>query len=350
MTMCNHRERHNRSDRNLAWLGGLILTGLWVGGCGDQPLTWKGPTGGSRGEAEGVFIVAEGTTLKLAFITNNASEFWNIARKGLEKAEKELGIRVDFKAPPQQEVKIQNQYLEDLLVQGYHGIAISPIAAADQVREIDRAAAQLNIITQDSDSPKSKRLSYIGTNNFQAGKTLGEQIVRLLPTGGKIAVFVGTFSADNADARFRGIKEAIAGKNIQVVAQKEDNKQEVVAKTNVEDVLNAISDIDMLVGLWAYNGPAIVSALKGSGKAGKVKCVCFDEEDGTLAGIQDGTVECTVVQKPFELGYQSAKLLRELCYKGESALPKDRQIDTGIDVIDKSNVAAFKAKLAELKK
>ncbi|HEY2586162.1 MAG TPA: sugar-binding protein [Tepidisphaeraceae bacterium] len=286
---------------------------------------------------------------KFAFVTNNASDFWKIASAGVHKYEKEKGVAVDIKMPPNGKVEEQNGIIEDLVAQGYNGIAVSVIAPNDQVAEINRAAAKTNVICFDSDCPKSNRLAYIGTNNFEAGKVLGEQIVKLLPNGGKMAVFCGTFAADNAKQRLDGVKEAIKGHNIEIVAQKEDQTDRNKARTNVEDVLNSYSDLNLLCGLWSYNGPAIVKAVDASGKKGKVLVAVFDEEQGTLDGIENGTVSCTVVQKPFQFGYLSAQLMDELATKGKSALPNPPVIDTGVRIIDAKNVADFKAELAKLK-
>ena len=323
----------------------------FVAGCG-QPSGPAAPSEESSAQAPGsrVKTVSEETPLKLAFVTNNTSEFWKIAQKGLEKARAEHGIEIDYKAPNTGKVEEQKKILEDLVSQGYHGVAISVIAAEDQTRDIDRAAERLNVITQDSDAPKSQRLAYIGTNNYQAGRALGEEIKKRLPEGGEMAVFVGTLAADNARERLKGIEDAIAGAGIEIIAKKEDNKDQNKANTNVEDVITAHPDIDLLAGLWSYNGPAILAAVERSGKQGAIKVVAFDEEDATLDGIERGSLECTVVQKPFEFGYRSALLLRDLCQKGAEALPEGGIVDTGVEVIDKSNVSAFKKKLAELRR
>jgi ribose transport system substrate-binding protein len=287
---------------------------------------------------------------KFAFVTNNASEFWKIASAGVHKYEKEAGVSVDIKMPPNGKVEEQNQILEELVAQGYNGIAISVIAPDDQVAEINRAAAKTNLICFDSDCPKSNRLAYIGTNNFEAGKALGEQIVKLLPSGGKMAVFVGTFSADNAKQRLDGVQAAIKGHNIEIVAQKEDQTDRNKARTNVEDVLNGYSDLNLVCGLWSYNGPAIAKAIDASGKKGKVLAAVFDEEDGTLDGIGSGTIACTVVQKPFQFGYLSSKMLNDIATKDKSVIPNPPVVDTGVRVIDSKNVGDFRKELAELKK
>ncbi len=291
--------------------------------------------------------------VKLAFITNNTSEFWKIAAAGIHKYEKEAKVQVDLKLPASGTAENQNQILQDLVSQKYDAIAISTIAPNDQVPLLDKVAEKTNLITFDSDAPKSKRLLYIGTDNYQAGRVLGGRIVELLPKGGKIAVFVGTFAADNAAQRLKGIEDVIAGHNIQVVDKREDNTDRAKARSNVEDIVNAHHDLAMVVGLYNYNGPAIAAALDGLGKKGKVLAACFDEDDGTLSGIEDGAIQVTVVQKPFMFGYLASKWMNELATKGEAAkaaIPPSKSIDTGVDLIDKTNVAGFKAKLAELKR
>jgi len=309
--------------------------------------------GGCRAESGASAGAAPSELQQLAFVTNNASEFWKIAAAGIRKYEAEAKVQVDVKMPPNGATEEQNQLLENLSSQGYDAIAVSAIAPNDQVPVLDRVAAKLPLITFDSDAPNSQRLLYIGTNNYEAGKVLGGEIVKLLPAGGKMAVFVGSLSADNAAQRFRGIRDAIAGKNIEIVDQREDNTDRAKARANVEDIITARSDLNLVAGLWSYNGPAIAAAIEALGKKGKVLAAVFDEEEGTLAGIERGAIAVTVVQKPFEFGYLSSKWLHALATRGEAArqeLPAGRVIDTGVEVITTANVGEFQQRLAEMKR
>ncbi|MDB5320977.1 MAG: ABC-type sugar transport system, periplasmic component [Phycisphaerales bacterium] len=328
-------------------------------GCDDKPkvTTTGGPGSGGGAPKRMAYKAPAGAQPKIAFITNNVSAFWNIAKAGVAQYEKESGIKVDVKQPQNGKVEEQNRFLEDLVSQGYNGIAISVIAPEAQTAEINKACEKANVVTHDSDAPAAARIAYIGTVNYEAGKRLGQEIVKLMPDGGKVAVFVGMMSADNARQRFQGLKDAVSvNPKIEVMQPKEDQKSAKTAMTNVESVIGQ-PGIKMLVGLWSYNGPAIASVLSASGKKGEIKAAVFDEEDGTLQGIKDGVIECTVVQKPYQFGYRSAKLLHELAMKGEEAIPKDPIIDTGVEVITNKptvpgsthNVDEFSAELAKLK-
>jgi ribose transport system substrate-binding protein len=291
--------------------------------------------------------------VKLAFVTNNASEFWKIAAAGLHRYEQEGKVQVDLKMPSNGTTEEQNQILENLASQGYDAIAVSAIAPTDQVPVLNQVATKSKLITFDSDAPQSRRLLYIGTNNYEAGKALGAEIVKLLPKGGKMAVFVGTLSADNAAQRLKGIEDAIAGKKIEIVDKREDNTDRAKARSNVEDIINAHRDLALVAGLWSYNGPAIAAAIEALGKKGKVQAAVFDEEEGTLSAIANGTIAVTVVQKPFQFGYLASKWMHELATRPEAAmaqLPPGKILDTGVEVINKDNVAEFQRRLAEMKK
>src|SRR5215475_11627396 len=243
---------------------------------------------------------------RIVFITNNASDFWTIARKGAEKAQAELpNVDIEFRINDDSSAAGQQRMVDDLLAKGVKGIAISPVDPKNQVQLINRAASQAVVVTQDSDAPSSKRTCYIGTDNEAAGVQAGKLVKEALLQGGQIMVFVGMLDAQNAQERYRGLQKALEGSNIKIIDVRTDDTDRVRAKSNAADALVKYPDIAGMVGLWSYNGPAILSAVKEAGKTGKVKIIAFDEEDETLAGIKDGSIYATVVQQPFEFGYQS---------------------------------------------
>ena len=315
----------------------------------------KADSGGSAstmpsGGTAMVHKAADPNNLRLAFVTNNASEYWKICQGGVHRFEKESGIQVEFKIPANGKTEEQNVILENLASQGYDGIAVSVVAPNDQVSNIDAATKKTNVICCDSDCPKSDRIEYVGTENFTAGQELGKDIVKLLPNGGKIAVFVGTFSADNAAQRLAGIQDQINGHNITIVAKKEDATDKAKARSNVEDVMNANPDLNCVVGLWSYNGPAIASAIAGSGKKGKVLAAVFDQEQGTLDGVKAGTITCTVVQDPFGFGYAACQQLQQMATQGPAfKVPASRKVLFPVKTVDSTNIDQYNKDLAAQK-
>jgi ribose transport system substrate-binding protein len=307
---------------------------LLVAGCGKSDSAASGPK-----------------PLKLAFLSNNAAPFWTIARKGCEDGAKEAGaVQLDFRIPASASAAEQQQIIDDLLAKGIDGLALSPVDPANQTDVLDKAAGQALVITADSDAPASKRLCYIGTDNKAAGHEAGKLLKAALPNGGRVMVFVGSLDAQNAADRFAGLKEEIAGSNLEILDVRTDETDHVRAKTNVQDTLVKYPDIAGLVGLWSYNGPAIRSAVKDAGKIGQVKIVCFDEEEETLAGVAAGDIYGTVVQQPYEFGKQAIERMAKKLRGDDTVFPAAGRIVIPTLNIQKDNVADFQAKLNALVK
>jgi ribose transport system substrate-binding protein len=291
-----------------------------------------------------------GVESKLAFVTNNASDFWSIARRGVEKADNELtDVSAEFRITSDGSAAEQKRIIDDLLAKGINGIAISPVTPENQTALINEAAAKALVFTQDSDAPNSNRACYVGTDNVAAGRQAGQLIKEVLPAGGKIMLFVGKLDARNAQERVQGIREVLKDSNIQILDVRTDDADEVRAKSNAADTLVRHPDIKALVGLWSYNGPAIFSAVKDAKKVGQVKIVAFDEADDTLAGIREGAIHATVVQQPFEFGYQAIKLMAQVLKGDKSAIPPNKQVVVPTLVVNKDNVEEFTKKINELR-
>src|SRR5689334_21737931 len=289
-------------------------------------------------------------TLKLAFVTNNSADFWTIARRGVEQADKELpDVDAEFRLTADGTAAEQQRVVDDLLTKGVDAIAISPVDPQNQTAMIDAAAKRALVFTQDSDAPQSARTCYIGTDNVAAGRQAGQLIREAIPEGGAIMLFVGKLDARNAQERVQGIKEVLAGSNIHIIDVRTDDADNVRAKANAADTLVRYPDIKGLVGLWSYNGPAILNAVREAGKVGRVRIITFDEADETLAGIKAGAIHATVVQQPYEFGYQAIKRMAQAVRGDRSFIPATKQIIVPTLVVNSANVDEFTQRINTLR-
>jgi ribose transport system substrate-binding protein len=133
-----------------------------------------------------------------------------------------------------------------------------------------------------------------------------------------------------------------------IIDTKTDGADRVQAKANAENTLVRYPDVSGLVGLWAYNAPACLEAVKSADKVGKVKIFSFDEDEAVLQGIIDGAVEGTVVQQPYEFGYQSVKYLKEIADGKTPEIPENKLVTIPVKTIVKDTAEAYWAKLKEL--
>jgi len=326
--------------RKLQTILAVLCVATFVTGCGKK----EEPAPGGGGAAP-----ASSAKKKVSFVSNNAANFWSFARAGCNAAATELGdVDVDFRITQDGSSAAQRQILDDLVAKGIDGIAVSVNDPDNQTDFLNKIADSTLLVCCDSDAAKSKRVAYIGTDNEAAGEQAGAMIKECLPNGGKIMLFVGHSDSQNAVERSGGIKKALEGSNIEVVDIRTDDTDPVRAQKNAEDTLVKYPDIACLVGLWNYNGPAILNAVRGAGKTGAVKIVCFDDEDDTLSGIAAGDIYGTVVQNPFEFGKQSVTRMDKYLHGDKSQLDGKMFIPTRN--IKKDSVAdyqAYKKKILE---
>ncbi|MCL4690940.1 MAG: sugar-binding protein [Candidatus Hydrogenedentes bacterium] len=328
----------------------LIVLALVAAACGGPEPASESPGAAPSSDtaaSQAATVSEPEGTVRVAFVTNNTSDFWTIAEAGTKKAASELGCEVLFRKPSMGTAQEQQQIIEDLIVSGVSGIAISPNDPQNWTETLNRFAEQVNLITQDSDAPESNRVCYIGTNNYDAGVAAGELIKKTLPEGGEVMMYVGRLDAQNAQDRQRGIQDTLQGTNITIVDTMTDETDRAKAMANVQDTLVTHPEVDCLVGLWSYNGPAILNGVRDSGKLGEVKIVCFDEEEETLLGVAEGHIEGTIVQQPFEFGYQSVRMLVQLARGDRSAVPESGTLYVPVKTITQETVDDFRATLSQ---
>ncbi|MBI1372378.1 MAG: substrate-binding domain-containing protein [Phycisphaera sp.] len=354
----------------------VMVTMLTLTGCGKGDAGSGGGAGGGSTPNAGGGGSTGGDKPQIAFVTNQIADFWKIAEAGAKDAEKDLGVHVDVKMPPEASAVKQKQIVEDLISAGINAIAISPLDADNQTDWLNSIAGKVPLITHDSDAPKSNRLMYIGMDNYKAGRLCGELVKQALPDGGNVMLFIGRLEQDNSKYRRQGVidellggarldrdqafyksqsnawdpvGDPIKGDKYTILGTILDGGAAQVAQQKAEDTINAYKEMNAMVGLFEYNPPACYQALQKADKLGTVKLIGFDENDVTLQAIKDGTCVGTVVQNPYEYGYQSVKWLTEILKNGKGVVPESHYVDIPPRKITKENVDEYWADLKSKK-
>ncbi|QEG31716.1 D-allose transporter subunit [Gemmata obscuriglobus] len=272
---------------------------------------------------------------KIGVVTNCTDEFWDICDAGARKAAAEFNVDLLFRQPEQAfDAKAQMEIVESWAKQGLDGIVVSVINPKGQTEDLTRIAQKTPLVTMDNDADKTGRKCYVGVDNYEAGKAVGRIVKKTLPQGGTVAMFIGDTKSANAQARTQGVLDELAGEkdakgadgthpqkpdldvrtygkyHLVDRAPKEDGGPDNAQKTAgaVLARVKGLSDLCM-VGLYAYNPPAILNEAKARSMTKEIKIVGFDEKWDTLRGIEAGEIEATVVQDPFAYGYESVKAL-----------------------------------------
>jgi len=219
---------------------------------------------------------------------------------------------------------------------------------------VDKCMAEgVPTVTDDADLPTSKRLAFVGTNWFQIGVAQAKAMIAATGGQGEIAT-TSIINADNMKQARQGFQDTIAGTGLKVVAQQDDGGDRAKAATVTSSLLAAHPNLAGIAGFDAESGPGIVQALKEAGKTGKVKVTAMEaSETSFFKTVQNGSVDAIVVQKRELFTYYALQLLVDyntakigvygLDKTVASIIPQN--IDTGLLVVDKSNVGSLIAKI-----
>jgi ribose transport system substrate-binding protein len=295
-------------------------------------------------------------------VSNNlALQYWKTAEAGFNSAAARYKVTAKVVGPETYDPQAELQELNRAVTAKPAGILISVADEALLKPGIDAAInAGIPVLTMDSDAPSSRRLFFIGTNNLAAGKLGGERVVEKLGGRGNV-VFFSMPGQPNLDERLKGFKDVFAShpdiKIIDVVDIKGDARN---AFDNTQQYLSqtGVARVAAFVCLEASSGKVVADAVRRQ-KVTDREVLAWDVEQDTLAEITDGTIDATIAQKPYTMGYVGLKELDEIFHNMPASLTKDYSvdafspypvfIDTGTALVDKANVDVYARAASEHK-
>src|SRR3954451_8163912 len=307
-------------------------------------LTMTGCAGNAHEPNEKYILVAASTKLP----------YFQTALAGLNHAASEMKVKAEMDGPDAYDAKAEHDEFQRAVAQKPAGILISAADAGLMAPDINAALAQgIPVITMDSDAPDSKRLFFIGTDNYKAGTLGGKLTAKLL--GGKGNIVVLTIPVQpNLKDRLHGYQDAIAEQSGLKIMQVVDMKGDpTIAFDTAKQMLDAKSKdkVDAFVCLEAISCPEVGEVVNRQNSGGKVKVIGMDTDQRTVDLIQKGVISATIAQKRYTMGYYGAKLLDDLHHNKPTSLtahfmqdpksPVPTFVDTGSFVVDKDNVAGF---------
>jgi ribose transport system substrate-binding protein len=300
----------------------VVACVIVLAGCSGRPEGTPNPSG-----------QASAGSKRFVFVTNGDDPFWDACNAGLVAgaAQADLGSKGLRMVMEKGNGTAQGQIekLRQLAGQAdVAGVAISVIQAenvaiAEEMKRL--AAAGVKVITVDGDVNRDlfrdARAFYIGTDNVEGGRLLGTAAKAILAARGKSSgryvQFAGFTDNDNARARMNGFAEAV-GAAFSEADRMSDDMDLARARDNVRTALVNHPDLVALVGIWAYNAPAIAEVVEERGVRERITTVTFDAQAVALERMAAGQIDAMVVQNPFEMGLRTVRLLLAM-HSGDEA-------------------------------
>lgn len=287
-------------------------------------------------------------------IASNVSvPYWQAAVSGFNKAAAQYKVTAKVAGPNSYDPVEELDALQQAVRAKPAGILISVADVATLERQINSAVQQgIPVITIDSDAYITRRLFFIGTNNEEAGRMGAGRLIDKMNGKGNVAFFTLP-GQSNTEERLAGFRDALRLQpGIKIVETVDDKGDPRVAFDNAQRLLQLTGPkkIDAFVCLEATAGKGVADAIGRGGVHDRV-VIAWDADPATLDAIKKGTIEATVAQKPYTMGFVGLKMLYDITHAPPSQLNKDFKsdffspvpvfVDTGTTVVDGSNVDLY---------
>jgi ribose transport system substrate-binding protein len=263
---------------------------------------------------------------------------FNYAKIGAERAARELGnVKIEWRAPDTADQLKQKEILESFITQRVDGIAISALNGDFLTDTINRAIdAGIPVVTWDSDAPKSKRIAFYGVDDFDSGRIMGQEAIKLLNGQGTVAI-ITSVGATNLQRRLDGVRDALSkAPGIQIV-EVYDIKEDVVRCAEIIATgTRRYPDLSAWIAVGGW--PVFTRNALAAVDPAKTKVISFDTVESGLALLREGKVQVLLGQKYFGWGSETVKLLHNI---KNGKMPPNPIIDSGVDVVTRDNVDQY---------
>jgi ribose transport system substrate-binding protein len=292
-------------------------------------------------------------TEKYILVADNTKiPYWQLAVRGLNHATAEMKVKSELQGPDGHDPQGEHDAFKRAVAEKPSGILISVSDASLLGTDINAAIDQgIPVITIDADAPDSKRVFFVGTDNYNAGLLGGKLASKLLNGKGNVVIYTIP-GQNNLKDRLQGYEAAFADHtDVKIMQTVDMNGNSDVAFDSAKKLLDSKAKVDAFICLEALACPAVADVVNRANMSSKVKIVAMDTDPGTIEWINKGVISATIAQKPFTMAYYGTKLLDDVHHHPAKPLsanwaenvysPYPTFVDTGAFVVNKDNVASL---------
>lgn len=269
-------------------------------------------------------------------VIDDKNEFWSALIGGAKMAAKDYNVNLMVVAPDaEDDYKRQNELIEWAINQKPDAIALSPASYTESTKTAQKVVQnKIKLILIDSSVNENIENAIISTNNYFAGKKMGQYMKKYIQKDSKIAIVGHVKTASTAIEREEGLRTALGKEEDRIVEVVFCDSDYGKAYNLTVDLLNKHPDISMIAGLNEYSSVGAARAIKDLGLAGMTKVIGFDSSTEEVELLEEGVFQAIVIQKSFNMGYLGIEAAVK-AVNNENVL---KNVDSGSQLITKDNM------------
>ncbi|MEH7379479.1 sugar-binding protein [Bacillus sp. JJ1533] len=242
------------------------------------------------------------------------NDYWRLVEDGAKDAAKHLNVALEYTGPKQANTEEHLKTLEMAAASRVDGILTQGLQEEQFTPLINQIVEKgIPVMTVDTDAVTSKRFSYVGTDNYYSGFIAGKALIQDTAGKANVAIITGHFYASHQQLRVQGFKDAIQNEEgIQIIAIEESNITRVRAAEAANKILKEHPEVTAFYGTSALDGIGIAQVVEHYQKQDQIYIIGFDTIEDTIHYMKKGTIDATIMQEPYQMGYRSVQMMIDL--------------------------------------
>jgi ribose transport system substrate-binding protein len=264
-------------------------------------------------------------------------EFWDVLSQGLMDGAEEFNYKLTFESPNDgKDVDTQIQLVKDAIKNDVDAIVIAPLDAMRLNKVIEKAVNKgIPVITVDSDVTTSKKTAFIGTNNENFGAVAARYLADDIGGIGEVAMVSRIKGDQITEVRTNGFKKEIEDhyQHISIVDLVYSGGDEKVAYDETNRLIADYPDLKAIYATDERDAIGVAKAISEHNLKDRISVVGFDYSEASSEYLLDGTIDGTMIQNPYNMGYLAVRNIVKV-KRGETV---KKFIDTGATYVTKDN-------------
>ncbi|WP_079710699.1 sugar-binding protein [Paraliobacillus ryukyuensis] len=240
-------------------------------------------------------------------------DYWELVGQGAKDTEEEYEIAIEYEGPRRSNPEEQRKLLDMAIKSKVDGIIVQAVNNSF-LPLINKAVDQgIPVITIDTDAAKSKRFTYIGTDNYEAGRLAGEELIEQTNGSATVGIVTGSFDNAHHQLRVQGFQDVIEQKSdISIVAIEESSITQVIAEEKAQNMLTKYPDLNALYGTSTHDATGMAEAAESLGRSNDLYIIGFDTLEENLQLLKQNKVDALIEQEPYAMGNRSIDLMMDI--------------------------------------
>ena len=244
-----------------------------------------------------------GTLRISAILPHEDFAYWSLIGEAIVKAADECGVSAKVNIP---QVNYNVTQMTDLIFEAVaarvDAIIVQGIDNEEYINALNDARhAGIQVVFVDTDVESFSDHLYVGTDNYNAGMRMGQELIKRTGDTGRVAVMSGAEHYPNLEQRLDGIRAALDGSGVEISCVLYNEYDSRIMLQQLSVIAAQYPEVNCLLCIEG-TGAMTIGTLVSEFPENLKYAIGFDVSPESTAGVKLGYMDALIEQQIHEMG------------------------------------------------